>query len=143
MASGSWHHDALMEFLMPTDVSEESNLEQGGTSEKSGVFFVNIPTKAELYRAYMPFVLGGGLFIPTNRDFGLGDEVFMLVNLMGEPEKIPVAGEVVWLTPKCAQGGREAGIGVRFTGDDGDEVRNKIETYLAGALNSENHTDTI
>jgi len=32
----------------------------------------------------MPFVKNGGLFIPTNSNYRLGDEVFMLLNLMGE-----------------------------------------------------------
>ncbi|MFX5808976.1 PilZ domain-containing protein, partial [Acinetobacter baumannii] len=83
-----------------------------------------------------PFIRNGGLFIPTNKNYKLGDEVFMLLNLMEEPEKIPVAGTVVWITPKGAQGTRAAGIGVQF--NDGDNTaRNKIETYLAGALKSD------
>ena len=93
-----------------------------------------------LYAAYMPFIRNGGLFIPTNKNYKLGDEVFMLLNLMEEPEKIPVAGKVVWITPKGAQGNRAAGIGVQF--NDGDNTaRNKIETYLAGALKSDRPTD--
>jgi type IV pilus assembly protein PilZ len=47
----------------------------------------------------MPFVRNGGLFIPTAKSYKLGDEVFMLLNLMDEPEKIPVAGKVVCITP--------------------------------------------
>ena len=30
-------------------------------------------------------------------------------------EKIPVAGKVIWMTPKGAQGKRTAGIGVQFS----------------------------
>ena len=30
--------------------------------------------------------------------YRLGDEVFMLLNLMDEAEKLPVAGKVVWIT---------------------------------------------
>ena len=61
---------------------------------------LTIKDKSALYLAYMPFIRNGGLFIPTNSPYQLGDEVFMLLNLMGEEEKIPVAGNVVWLTPK-------------------------------------------
>lgn len=111
--------------------------------EKSGVFFVNIKDKNELYHAYMPYIQGGALFIQTDKDFNIGEEVFLLIKLMDEPEKFPVAGEVIWITPKCAQGGRAAGIGVKFLSDDADELRGKIETYLAGALLSERHTDTM
>ena len=97
---------------------------------------------AQLYAAYMPFVRNGGLFISTSKTYRLGDEVFVLLTLMDEPEKIPVAGKVVWITPKGAQGNRTAGIGVQF--NDGDRsTRNKIETYLAGALKSERPTLTM
>jgi type IV pilus assembly protein PilZ len=37
-----------------------------------------------------------------------------------------------------------AGVGVQFVDDDSSRVaRNKIETYLAGALSSERHTHTM
>ena len=82
----------------------------------------------------MPFVKNGGLFIPTNSNYRLGDEVFMLLNLMGEDEKLPVAGRVIWMTPKGAQGKRTAGIGVQFSDQDRGKTQKKIENYLAGAL---------
>ena len=79
---------------------------------KPGLLTLTIKDKSALYLAYMPFVKNGGLFIPTNSNYRLGDEVFMLLNLMGEDEKLPVAGRVIWVTPKGAQGKRTAGIGV-------------------------------
>ena len=100
---------------------------------RNGILSLAIKDKAVLYAAYMPFVRNGGLFIPTKKEYGLGDEVFMLLNLMDEAEKIPVAGKVVWITPKGAQGNRAAGIGVQFNDQD-DVARSKIETYLAGRL---------
>jgi len=81
---------------------------------KPGLLTLTIKDKSALYLAYMPFVKNGGLFIPTNSNYRLGDEVFMLLNVMGEEEKIPVAGRVIWITPKGAQGKRTAGIGVQF-----------------------------
>jgi type IV pilus assembly protein PilZ len=83
---------------------------------KPGLLTLTIKDKSALYMAYMPFVRNGGLFIPTNSNYRLGDEVFMLLNLMGEDEKLPVAGRVIWVTPKGAQGKRTAGIGVQFSG---------------------------
>ena len=70
---------------------------------RNGILSLTIKDKSVLYAAYMPFVKHGGLFIPTNKNYRLGDEVFMLLNLMDEAEKIPVAGRVVWVTPKGAQ----------------------------------------
>ena len=66
---------------------------------KPGLLTLTIKDKSALYLAYMPFIKNGGLFIPTNSSYKLGDEVFMLLNVMGEEEKIPVAGRVIWLTP--------------------------------------------
>lgn len=109
---------------------------------RNGILSLTIRDKAVLYAAYMPFIQNGGLFIPTNKSYTLGDEVFMLLNLMDEPEKIPVAGKVVWITPKGAQGNRAAGIGVQFSGED-DSAAKKIETYLAGSIESDRPTHTM
>jgi len=108
---------------------------------RNGILSLTIKDKSVLYAAFMPFIKNGGLFIPTNKSYKLGDEV-LLLNLMDEPEKIPVAGKVVWITPKGAQGSRAAGIGVQFNEGD-NTARNKIETYLAGALKSQRPTHTM
>ncbi|MFD2228691.1 MULTISPECIES: PilZ domain-containing protein [Alkalimarinus] len=113
-----------------------------GFGARSGILTLTIKDKAVLYAAYMPFIKNGGLFIPTSKSYNLGDEVFLLLNLMDEPEKIPVAGKVIWVTPKGAQGNRAAGIGVQFNGED-ETAKNKIETYLAGSLNSDRPTHTM
>lgn len=107
-----------------------------------GILSLTIKDKAILYSAYMPFIRNGGLFIPTNKDYKLGDEVFLLLNLMEEPDKIPVAGKVVWVTPRGAQGNRTAGIGVQFSDQD-DKARKTIENYLAGSLESDRPTHTM
>ena len=109
---------------------------------RNGILSLTIKDKAVLYAAYMPFLEHGGLFIPTNKPYRIGDEVFMLLNLMVEPEKIPVAGRVVWVTPKRAQGNRAAGIGVQFNAQD-DTANKKIEAYLAGSLESDRPTHTM
>lgn len=110
---------------------------------RSGVLSLAIRDKAVLYATYMPFVKQGGLFIPTSKPYTLGEEVFMLLNLMEETEKMPVTGKVIWITPSRAQGNRAAGIGVQFQGEEGVKIRNKIETYLAGALKSDRPTHTM
>ncbi len=115
------------------------NLPGGG---RSGILSLTIKDKAVLYAAYMPHVKNGGLFIPTNKEYRLGEEVFLLLNLMEEADKIPVAGKVVWITPRGAQGSRVAGIGVQFS-KQGETAKNKIENYLAGSLNSDRPTHTM
>ncbi|HEB54912.1 MAG TPA: pilus assembly protein PilZ [Gammaproteobacteria bacterium] len=110
---------------------------------RQGILSLTIKDKSALYAAYMPFVKNGGLFIPTNKTYNLGDEVFMLLTLMDDKEKLPVAGKIIWITPRGAQGNRAAGIGVQFSEQDGGTARNKIETYLAGALKSDRQTHTM
>ncbi|MBO9494549.1 PilZ domain-containing protein [Thalassotalea sp. G20_0] len=107
-----------------------------------GLMSLTIRDTASLYEAYMPFISGGGLFVPTHKHYNLGDDVFIRLTLMDEPEKIPVPGKVVWVTPMGAQGGRQAGIGVQFN-DPTDSVRSKIEKHIAGALSSDRHTNTM
>lgn len=111
---------------------------------RRNIMTVAINDKAALQQSYMPFVKNGGLFIPTKKTYSLGNEVFVLLTLLEEQEKVPFAGRVVWITPKGAQGNRPAGIGVQFHDDQsGIAVRNKIETYLGGALKSDRPTYTM
>ncbi len=114
-----------------------------GMAPRQGILSLTIKDKSALYAAYMPFIKGGGLFIPTKKSYQLGEEVFMLLTLMDETEKIPVAGKIVWITPPGAQGNRAAGIGVQFSDQDEGAARNKIEGYLAGALQSDRPTHTM
>ena len=68
----------------------------GRDMSKPGLLTLTIRDKSAPYLAYMPFIRNGGLFIPTSSSYRIGDEVFMLLNIMGEDEKIPVAGRVIW-----------------------------------------------
>ena len=110
---------------------------------KPGILSLTIRDKSALYASYMPFVRNGGLFIPTTKNYKLGDEVFMLLTLMEDKEKLPIAGKIIWITPKGAQGNRTAGIGVQFSDLDKGQTRNKIENVLAAAMKSERQTHTM
>jgi type IV pilus assembly protein PilZ len=108
------------------------------------VLSLTIKERSALYAAYMPFVKGGGLFIPTNRPYQMGDQVFMLLSLMDEPGKLSLSGKVVWITPAGAQGNRQQGIGVQFEeSDSGQAARNKIESILGNAMKSNRQTHTL
>ncbi|NMG15469.1 PilZ domain-containing protein [Aromatoleum bremense] len=114
------------------------------SAARPSVLSLNINSKSALYAAYMPFLANGGIFVPTPRPHQLGDEVFMLLQLMDDPTKHPVAGTVVWITPHGAQGGRTQGIGVHFSADDsGRALRGRIEQILAGHLGSSRPTHTL
>jgi type IV pilus assembly protein PilZ len=111
---------------------------------RPGVLSLSIKEKSALFAAYMPFIKGGGLFIPTSKSYKMGEEVFMLLTLLDDPAKIPVSGKVVWLTPMSAQGGRTQGVGVQFAANEsGKLAQNKIEGLLGGSLKSVRPTHTM
>ena len=112
-------------------------------AQRQGILSLTIRDKSALDAAYMPFIKNGGLFIPTEKPYKLGDEVFMLLTLMDSEGKLPIAGKVVWITPKGAQGNKATGIGVQFSELDKGATKSKIETQLAGALESERPTHTM
>src|SRR5438067_12644668 len=96
----------------------------GAQVARPGVLSLDIRERAALYAAYMPFLRGGGIFIPTSRLYTLGEDVFMLLSLMDEPNRIAVQGKVVWIAREGVQGNRTKGSGVRFTQDEtGAHVR--------------------
>ena len=103
---------------------------------------VSIRELAVLHASYMPFLKNGGIFIPDSKQYEINDEVFLLLDILDEKEKIPVNGRVVWLTPANAQANRPPGIGVQFS-EKNSEAKNKIETYLTGMLNSSKGTHTL
>lgn len=115
---------------------------QSATGTRHGILSLTIKDQAVLYAAYMPFIENGGLFIPTGKHYEMGDEVFMLLNLMDESEKVPVAGTVIWITPQSPQGKRAPGIGVQFNDRD-NAAKAKIENHLAGQLGADKPTHTM
>ena len=46
-------------------------------AHRPSVLSLNINSKSALYAAYMPLLKNGGIFIPTNRGYRVGDEVFI------------------------------------------------------------------
>ncbi|MGD9660234.1 MAG: PilZ domain-containing protein [Porticoccaceae bacterium] len=109
---------------------------------RSAILNVSIKDVGELYQCYMPFVSNGGLFIATSRQFLLEDEVFVVLELLDEPEKFPLTGKVVWITPAGVATNRKQGIGIQFSPGNAELV-SKIETQLAGMLNSDRSTYTL
>ena len=110
---------------------------------KPGLLTLSIKDKSALYQAYIPFVKNGGIFVPTNTAYRFGDDVFVLLSLLDESERIPIVGRVIWVTPKGAVGRRPTGIGVQFSESDHGMTQKKIESYLAGALMGEKPTHTM
>ncbi|HCY61652.1 MAG TPA: pilus assembly protein PilZ [Oxalobacteraceae bacterium] len=111
---------------------------------RPSVLSLAIKEKSALYAAYMPFLINGGIFVPTSKSYKLGDEIYLILTLMDDPNKFPVAGKVAWVTPAGANNSRAQGIGVHFPGDEtGTRVRQRIEELLGAALGSTRATHTL
>lgn len=100
--------------------------------------------KGALYAAYIPLFTDGGLFVPTTRDYRLGEDIYLLLALPDDNQRYPVAGKIAWLTPANASGGRTQGVGVRFPADEKTRlIKLKIEEILGTSISSSKPTQTI
>lgn len=117
---------------------------QGASVPRPSVIQLAVKERAALYAAYIPVFTSGGLFIPTTRDYQLGDPVYVLISLPDDPQRYPVAGKVAWVTPAKAVSNRTQGVGVVFPGDEKSHaLKLKIEEMLAGYATSDRPTQTI
>jgi type IV pilus assembly protein PilZ len=111
---------------------------------RPSVLSLAIKEKAALYAAYMPFLKNGGVFVPTSKPYKLGDEIYLILTLMDDPNKYPIAGKVAWITPVSANNNKAQGIGVHFPADEsGQRARLRIEEILGAALRSSRATHTL
>ena len=93
---------------------------------------------------YMPFIKGGGVFIESDKEYHLGDPVFVLLTVGDDAKKFPINGKVVWICGANARGDKARGIGVQFPKDDsGDGVRVAIEQMIGKMQNSMKKTATL
>lgn len=122
--------------------SDTKNGESNG-KERSSVISIAIKDKQALYMSYMPYVKDGGLFVPTKKDYDLGDELFLLVKVIDEPDQLQISGRVVWISPPGALGNRPRGVGVQFTGDTARKAASLIENRLGATISLTRSTHTM
>ena len=114
------------------------------STARPSVIQLSIKEKAALYAAYIPAFTEGGVFIPTTREYALGDDVYVLLSLPDDMQRYPVGGKVAWVTPARAAGGRTQGVGILFPKDEKSRaLRLKIEEILGAHLVSDRQTQTI
>ncbi len=121
-----------------------SDAASGKGNARVSVLAVHIEAPSALYAAYMPWLKRGGLFVPTQRPFSLGDPLFLRVQLPDEREPLLIAGTVAWINPANVTGGRVQGVGVHF--DEGEmavRLRALIEKKLGALLGSGKTTHTL
>lgn len=114
------------------------------TTPRPSVIQLAIKEKAALYAAYIPLFSVGGIFIPTSKEYKLGDDVYVLLSLPDDTQRYPVAGKVAWVTPAKASANRTQGVGILFPKDEKSKaLKTKIEEMLGGHLSTDRPTQTI
>jgi len=99
------------------------------SAPKQKLFFLHFKNQQQLVASYMPFIRSGGLFIPTTPCYSLGEQIFIMLRLLNEQQRLAVIGTIVWITPEGGQGVKKPGIGVRLE-DRENRIRNTLAHYL-------------
>ena len=142
-ASGGAHAQTPAALAIAGVAAAGSNAagEKGGL--RPSILSLTIREKSALASAYMRFIEGGGLFIPTTRPARLGDEVYAMVTVVDEESRMPIPGRVCWITPAGVPG-RPQGIGVQFAKNEaGEQARSTIEKLIGAVQKTDRATQTI
>lgn len=115
----------------------------GGAPQRPNVLSLSIKDQAGLYAAYMPFLSRGGIFVPSNRPFRLGEAVFLVLSLLDRPQKYQVQGTVAWITP-AGTPMKTPGVGVHLPDDEnGRNLKRAVEELLGKAIESGRPSQTL
>jgi type IV pilus assembly protein PilZ len=93
-----------------------------------------IKDPVELNLSYMPFIVNGGLFVPTFDIYHMGDPVAVDLLLPGKKESIRIEGKIVWITPQNALHHVLPGIGIQFIGPNALTNKVQIESHLDNSM---------
>ncbi len=103
---------------------------------------VEIEDVKELFKCYMPFVHGGGLFIKSNMPLKLGEPVSIILTLPDALEPELFDSEVIWVNPQGAQNVHPPGVGVLLNNKE-NRLQVKIEKLIGGQIGSPEPTYTM
>jgi type IV pilus assembly protein PilZ len=124
--------------------SGNSTIAASANASRPSVIQLVFREKGAPFTAYIPLFTEGGLFVPSTRDYKLGEDIYLLLSLPEDPQRFPVAGKVAWITPANASGGRTQGVGVRFPNDEKSRsLKIKIEEALGTSISSSKPTQTL
>jgi type IV pilus assembly protein PilZ len=124
-------------------LDNDKTIKLAAGAERVQLVSITIKDKQALYMAYMPFVKNGGLFVPTQKEYELGVEVFLLVKIIDEIEPVHIPGKVVWINPARLGNDRSKGIGVQFSGSNAPAIVSLIESKLGASLSLTRSTHTM
>lgn len=107
-----------------------------------GIIQHRMADKETLQASYMPFVTGGGLFIPSKMAVKLGQKLLVIATLPEQSQQYPVTGQVIWISPR-RNGNKPQGFAIQIGGEKGIAFRSEAERFLAGSLTADKPTYTM
>ena len=117
----------------------------GGNGQAPGrMMQLRLESKPIIYASYMSFLEFGGVFMPSNDKFKMGEEVLLVLELVGpaSTEKLFIKTKVCWIN--ATPSGRPKGVGLAFGSDEpGLKAKKLFEAVLAGLLHNERPTYTM
>ena len=90
---------------------------------------LNIKNQNELHQHFMPFVKGGGFFVPSKHSFSLGDGVQLVIE-----------GKVIWVSFNGDSSLDSQGVGVQLSASE-SEIVTTIKCLLDDM--PQNHKSTL
>lgn len=104
---------------------------------------LQLKEKTALYNCYMPFLTNGGLFVPTDDLFSLGEEILLAVEIGNHPKRF-LPTRVAWINPARTSAHRPKGIGLAFTTHEMcQQTKSLIEAELGSSIRSDRTTFTL
>lgn len=128
------------------------NLKENSMEQKNIVY--DFPNADAVKKAYLWFVQNGGLFIHTESDFELGEQVKLAVTFPNDPVAMELTGKVVWVTPDPSKimwistsntsgENMSPGVGVQITGQAVENFQKKIHDLGANDPTARIESDTL
>lgn len=112
-----------MEMLIEPASAEQKN------NMATDLLQLAIRDKVALHSHYMPFIQGGGVFVPTKKEFHLGDMTGVVIRFLDRGKKLVISGRVVWISPEGNSSGMP-GVGIQFVGASQASIKGAIDSYL-------------
>jgi len=101
---------------------------------------LNIKNQNELHQHFMPFVKGGGFFVPSKHSFSLGDGVQLRLSLFLAEDLIVIEGKVIWVSFNGDSSLDSQGVGVQLSASE-SEIVTTIKCLLDDM--PQNHKSTL
>ena len=106
---------------------------------------LRLESKPIIYASYMSFLEYGGVFMPSADKFHMGEEVLLVLELVGaRTDKLFIKTQVCWINSNPSASGRPKGVGLAFGSDEsGLKAKTLFEAILTGLLHNERPTYTL